>query len=120
MLQRIGSLVLVSALCVMGQGVAKIGLGRIDELALTPIMENLMKLIRSPHLWIGGILLVVGTLYWFTVLKRLELSVALPVTCVLTLVFSVLFSLLVFGEQVSVMRGIGLGLAVLSIVLIAT
>ena len=120
MWDRIGSLALVSALCVMGQGVAKIGLGKIDELGLTPIMDNLMKLVRSPYLWIGGILLVVGTLYWFTVLKRLEFSVALPVTCVLTLVFSVLFSLLVFGEQVSMMRGMGLGLAVVGIVLIAT
>lgn len=120
MFDRIGSLVLVSALCVIGQGVAKIGLGKIDELGLTPVMENLMKLVRSPHLWIGGILLVVGTLYWFTVLKRLEFSVALPITCVLTLVFSVLFSLLVFGEQIPVMRGIGLGVAVVSVVLIAT
>ena len=120
MWERIGSLALVSALCVMGQGVAKIGLGKIDQLGLTPIVENLLKLVRSPYLWIGGILLVVGTLYWFTVLKRLELSVALPVTCVLTLVFSVLFSLIVFGEHITLMRGVGLGLAVVSVALIAT
>ncbi len=107
-----------SLLCVAGQTLAKLGL---DGLAMgaAPRASDLLRMAGSARLWAGGVLLVVGTALWFHALSRLEMSVALPVSSLLTLVLSVVAGRLCFGEALAPARIAGLLLALAAAALIA-
>lgn len=107
---------LSSVLCVVGQALAKVGLGRLDQ---ATGRSWIVALFCSPWIWAGGGLLVVGTLLWFQALARLELSIALPVSCLLTLVLSVVAGRICFGEALPSMRVAGLLLALLAAAMIS-
>jgi drug/metabolite transporter (DMT)-like permease len=120
MTERIASIlwiVLSSLLCVGGQTLAKLGL---SKLALgTPRAGDFARMLASPLVWAGGLLLVAGTLVWFLALSKTAFSIALPISCLLMLVLSVAIGVLCFGEAVPVTRGVGLALALAAVWLIA-
>jgi drug/metabolite transporter (DMT)-like permease len=109
---------LSSALCVAGQTLAKLGLERLPRREHLGLAE-LAAYFASPWIWAGGLLLVAGTALWFHALARLELSVALPVSSLLTLVLSVVAGRLFFGESLPPLRAAGLVLALAAAALIA-
>ncbi|MBM4014906.1 MAG: hypothetical protein FJ293_08070 [Planctomycetes bacterium] len=109
---------LSSALCVAGQTLAKLGLDRLPRTERFGLAE-VAALFGSPLVWAGGLLLVIGTALWFHALARLELSVALPVSSLFTLVLSVVAGRLCFGEALPPTRAVGLVLALVAAALIA-
>ncbi len=111
-------LALSSVLCVAGQTAAKVGLDRL-ALGAAPRTADLLRMATSPLVWVGGVLLVVGTAIWFHALSRLELSVALPLSALLTLMLSVAAGRLCFGEVLPATRVAGLLLALVAAALIA-
>jgi hypothetical protein len=107
-----------SVLCVAGQTLAKVGLSRL-ELSASPRVADFARMLGSPLVWTGGVVLVAGTLLWFHVLSRYELSMALPLACLLSLVISVAAGRLCFGEALPAVRIAGLLLALVAVWLIA-
>ena len=117
-LASIAWIVLSCFLGVAGQTLAKFGLAKL-ELGSTPRLGDVGKMLGSPLVWAGGLSLVVGTLVWFYALPKIEFSIAMPVSSLLMLVFSIVAALVCFRESIPPMRAAGLGLAVVSIWLIS-
>jgi len=111
-------IVLSSLLGVVGQAVAKLGVAKLG-LGSSPRAADLARMITSPLLWGGGALLVAATVLWFYALSKIEFTVAMPISCLLMLVFSVAAGVLCFGETVPPWRGAGLLLALVAVVLIS-
>jgi drug/metabolite transporter (DMT)-like permease len=117
-LESILSIVLSSLMGVAGQTCAKIGLARLG-LDQAFRLRDSAKLFASPLVWTGGALLVAGTLVWFHALSKIEFSIAMPVSALLMLVFSVVAGIVCFGESIPSIRAAGLGLALVAVWLIS-
>jgi drug/metabolite transporter (DMT)-like permease len=111
-------IVLSSLVGVAGQSLAKLGLAELS-LGTAPRAADVLKMLGSARIWAGGGLLVLGTLLWFYALSRIEFAVAMPVSCLLMLVFSVAAGIACFGEAIPPVRGAGLVLALVSVWLIS-
>ena len=81
-------------------------------------IANLVALITSWPIIGGCVAYAVATLVWFNVLSRLPLSVAYPLMS-LGYVVGVVASVVVFKENVSLVRWAGVGLIVLGVSLVA-
>lgn len=73
---------------------------------------------KSVLLWIGVTLYMVGTVLWAYSLKHEYISKAVSVFAVLNLMAVVLVGLFVFKEDVSLVNKIGIGLGIISVILL--
>lgn len=73
---------------------------------------------RSILLYAGLLIYFVGTIFWAVSLKYEYLSKAISVFTVLNLIIIVLVGVLYFKEDLSLINKIGIGLGILSVVLI--
>jgi multidrug transporter EmrE-like cation transporter len=80
---------------------------RFDASNLVP---SLMALAANPFLLAWILFAGVSAALWIYVLSRFELSLAFPVSTTLSYILILVLSWLLFGEQMSVMRWIGIGL----------
>ena len=76
-------------------------------------MEN-----RGQLLAIGLALYFIGTVFWATSLRHDLLSRAVTVFTVANLIAVVLAGVLIFGEELTTLQRIGIGLGVLSVLLL--
>ncbi len=111
-------IVLSSLLGVAGQSLAKHGL-KSFSIGGAPRLADLVKMVGSPWIWAGGLLLVLGTIVWFYALSKIDFTIAMPVSCILMLIFSVAAGVLCFRESIPTVRGVGLALALASVWLIS-
>jgi multidrug transporter EmrE-like cation transporter len=81
------------------------------------------RYILAPHWSILFLLLLlycVGALAWLPALQRgKDLSVVGTLWSVIGLCLTVLIGVLIFGERLTLLRGVGIGLSVLAIVLLS-
>ena len=101
-------------LLVAGQLLFKTGLQRIGALTL----HNLPAVFLSPFIWAGLALYVIGTVIWFAVLSRAPLNVVYPLQS-LAYVLALFGSILIFREQVTAIRWIGVAVILLGVVLVS-
>jgi len=69
-------------------------------------------------LYLGLIIYFIGTVFWAISLKYEHLSKAIPVFTVLNLVLAVLVGAFYFKENLSLVSKIGIGLGILSVILV--
>jgi multidrug transporter EmrE-like cation transporter len=111
-------LVIAISLGVIGQLFLKQGLTQLGEYTLKTVVTHLPQ-IFSNLLVLGGFLCyLVSSILWIVVVSRVPLSYAYPMIG-LGYVFIVLLSIIIFKEEVSLVRWIGVGAICLGVFLIS-
>lgn len=107
-------LLLNVTLLVLGQTVWKIGLQK------TPLNEakDLINIIFSPWILIGGMLYVISTVIWLYLLSRLPLSYLYPMQSI-AYVLGIVIALLIFKEYIPPTRWIGVTVIIIGVYLVA-
>ncbi len=81
-------------------------------------VNSIRELLLSWEMWLGGVFYVGGTLYWFTILSRENLSYVYPMVSIgyiLTSIMGVIF----FNETISSTGWIGMGIVSLGFVVLS-
>ena len=81
-------------------------------------LANLKDLITCHFMWIGAFFYIIGTLYWFTLLSRHNLSYVYPMVSIgyiLTSVMGIVF----FGETISTTGWIGMGVVFVGFIILS-
>jgi len=99
---------------VTGQVLFKLGLNRIGALTL----HNLLAVFLSPYILVGLMLYVIGTLVWFAILSRIQLSIAYPLQS-LAYVLGLIASVTILHEKVTPLNWIGTVVVLAGVVLIS-
>ena|SRR5215469_10576489 len=87
-------------------------------LASGNLLEQALGLLKSPILYIAGVLYVACVLLYFLALNRLPLSTAGPAFMVLGVVATAILGAAVFGESLGFPKLLGIGVCILGTVLI--
>jgi len=101
------SIITSVTLGVVGQLFIKKGLNSLVGLNFSAgVVASYMKIFFSPFIIVGLSIYFLGVFFWLYALSKVELSFAYPFVS-LSYVLVLLFSSLVLGEQVSLIRWIG-------------
>ncbi len=73
---------------------------------------------KTPLLYAGLLIYFIGTIFWAISLKYEFLSKAISIFTILNLIVVVLVGVLYFKEDLSLINKIGIGLGILSVILI--
>jgi multidrug transporter EmrE-like cation transporter len=74
------------------------------------LVPSLLTLAKNPFLLAWVLFAGISAALWIYVLSRFELSLAFPISTTLSYILILVLSWWLFGEQMSVMRWIGIGL----------
>jgi len=72
-------------------------------------ISSIKDLFVSPYIWFGALLYILGTLYWFALLSKHNLSYVYPMLSV-GYVFGMIAGMLFFKETISLTSWIGMGI----------
>jgi len=72
-------------------------------------LDSIKELFFSPYIWIGAVLYIIGTLYWFILLSRHNLSYIYPMASI-AYVFGAIAGMIFFKETIPVTGWVGLGI----------
>ncbi len=116
------SLFIALSICagVFGQLVLKQGMTRLgaQTISTSTLFDTVLKLVLSPWV-IGGLAIyVAGTFFWLMVLSRVELSFAYPMTS-MSYILIVLSSWYFLGEEISLLRIVGVLTIIVGVVVIS-
>jgi len=79
----------------------------ISNVVLSNIVEFTLRITSNPWLWIGVALYLVNFFLWMTLLSRVDLSVAFPMSSLTYIVVPIL-AILFLGEHVAPVRWAGI------------
>jgi uncharacterized membrane protein len=71
--------------------------------------NSIKYLLVSPYIWLGTLFYIIGTLYWFTLLSRHNLSHIYPMVSI-GYVLAALAGVLLFKETIPLTGWIGMGI----------
>jgi drug/metabolite transporter (DMT)-like permease len=105
---------------VAGQVLIKLGLSQKGgfQLSLMGFWPELGKVVTSGYIWLGALITVSSGFFWMDVLSRKELSFVYPFIS-LTYVVSLAAAILIFKENVSVLRWIGVMVICLGVYMVS-
>ncbi|UQZ87610.1 4-amino-4-deoxy-L-arabinose-phosphoundecaprenol flippase subunit ArnF [Paenibacillus konkukensis] len=103
----------------VGQVILKLGAGRLGSFGLTvqTMPADMVRLAKTPEIWMGLLLFGASFLLWVKVLTRAELSYAYPMAG-LGYVNVALLSYFLFGETFTWNKLLGIAIIVLGIMVI--
>lgn len=103
-------LLLLVAIClsVSGELLLKHGMNQVGALSMQPsvIINELMRTFSQLPILLGFALIFSGSIFWLSVISRMELSLAYPMLS-MSYVLGVLLSWLLLNESVTAMRFLG-------------
>lgn len=104
---------------VIGQIFLKTGLNSLGKVDFsTGLFSTYCKIFISPYVLIGVFIYTISVLFWIYALTKVELSFAYPFVA-LSYVFILLASSLFLGENVSLLRWLGVGIICMGVLLIS-
>jgi multidrug transporter EmrE-like cation transporter len=122
MIAKTAGLALFSvAFATLGQILLKSGMTRVGYVGASEIArptDLILRIAKTPQVWLGMTLFVVSAAVWLVVLSRAPLSFAYPFAG-LTYVLITAFSRFVLNERVPGFRWIGIALIISGIILVA-
>jgi len=96
----------------------KRGMQMYGEVSLASIWGQLGQILSIPHVLIGFLLYGLSSILWIAVVSSVDISMAYPmVSSAYVVVF--LGSWLLLGEDISLMRGVGLAVIVAGVIIIS-
>lgn len=90
-------------------------LGKIDFSSIKSVLKYIYVFVQNPILLTALITFFAAPALWFIALNRLDLSVAYPVLVGFHLVFVLIFGIVFLSEGMTVNKGIGCALVLLSL-----
>ena len=99
---------------IAGQLLTKEGVNRIGEMTL----QSIPAAITSPWLWAGALVYVGASVLWLWLLSKGDFTVLVPLQS-LSMVITVIIGAIIFHEDVSMVRWVGVGLMTVGAILIA-
>lgn len=82
------------------------------------LWQGIRDLLKSWPIWAGGVFYVVGTLYWFTILSRENISYVYPMVSI-GYVITAVSGALIFGETILTTGWIGMGIVLLGFLVLS-
>jgi uncharacterized membrane protein len=79
--------------------------------------SSIIKIILSPHLYIGGVLYVIGAILNIIVLKELKYTVVMPLTSI-TYVWTIIISYFILKEKITVKKILGIILILIGAIIL--
>lgn len=106
----IGQVLLFVFILLIGNICWKMGIVKMNGFMMgdKSFVSNIMTLLTSPWMWAGGIFYVLGTLWWFYIISREDLSYVYPMVSI-GYILTAIAGVLIFKESVSMIRWIGMG-----------
>jgi len=80
--------------------------------------NSIKDLLISPYIWLGALLYILGTLYWFTLLSKHNLSYVYPMLSV-GYVFGMIVGMFFFKETISITGWIGIGIIFVGFIILS-
>jgi uncharacterized membrane protein len=110
-LKLILQILLFVAMLTVGNVLWKYGLVNIGGVFVNgkTFFNSVKDLLVSPYMWLGALFYIAGTLYWFTLLSRHDLSYVYPMVSI-GYVLTALAGVLLFKETIPVTGWIGMGI----------
>lgn len=110
-------LIMLLSGCLAGTQIfIKIGLNKISDLSIS--ISLIGEIFSNIFFWLAGTQVVVASILWFYILSKYELSLAYPVLISISYIFVVLASVIIFKENISLVRWAGVLTIVLGIFLV--
>jgi len=95
------------SLAIAGQLFMKVGMKIIGKFPVNSMLSMIIPMVFQPYVFIGIMCFGVSSIFWLVVLSRMELSFAYPMVSV-AYIFVAIFSYIVFKENVSLIRWLGI------------
>jgi multidrug transporter EmrE-like cation transporter len=113
-------LILAVSIClaVFGQLLMKHGMNQFGAFAVTELHLKLIPMFGNPWVFSGLCAFGLSSVFWLVILSRMELSLVYPMVSV-AYVLVALASLILFKENVTLLRWVGIGIICLGVVLIS-
>lgn len=102
-----------------GQFFLKLGALKLGKVNVDNAVRHTINILVTPELLIGLLAYGLGAIFYILLLTRVKLSVASP-SAALIYVFSVLIGYFYFDERITLSHGLGLGLIICGVVLVAS
>jgi len=80
--------------------------------------SSIKDLFISPYIWLGALLYILGTLYWFALLSKHNLSYVYPMLSV-GYVFGMIVGMLFFKETISLTGWVGMGIIFVGFIILS-
>lgn len=119
-LKLIGQILLFVCLLAAGNVLWKYGLLRMGGFltAGKSMSQSLRELALCPQMWAGAMFYVIGTLYWFTILSRENLSYVYPMVSIGYVITS-LAGVMLFNETILMSGWIGMGIILIGFIVLS-
>lgn len=120
-IQEFALLLLAVLASALGQLFLKVGALQLGEVTGANAFNHILSIATTPALLAGLMAYGVGAVLYILVLTRVELSMAAPASSIIYLALaSVLIGVVVFKEDLSIARLVGLGLIMGGVVLVVS
>lgn len=103
---------------VAGEIFFKGGMNRVGVLSLSTLGPTLARMLRTWHFYAGGAAFLVSASFWFAAISRVDLSWAYPLLAI-GYVLMLLFSAVILGEDVTLVRWLGAVIIVIGVILVS-
>lgn len=118
-LRTFAVLLIAISLSVTGETLLKKGVNGLGGLDFAPatLIPTFVRIFTTPLVFLGFVFIFGGSLFWLAVLSKWDLSLAYPLLSI-SYIASLFIGALVLGEQVTVVRIVGVVVVVVGVVLI--
>jgi multidrug transporter EmrE-like cation transporter len=118
-LRTFAVLLIAISLSVTGETMLKKGVNSLEGLEFAPatLIPTFVRIFTNPLVFLGFIFIFGGSLFWLAVLSKWDLSLAYPLLSI-SYIASLFIGALVLGEQVTLIRIVGVIVVVVGVVLI--
>ena len=106
-------------LSALGQFLLKLGAEKLGAVNVHNAVKLVLTITYTPELIFGLVSYAVGAIFYILLLTRVDLSIAAPSASIMY-VFSVLLGYFFFKETITMTHGLGLGLIVCGVLLVAS
>ena len=112
-------LLIAISLSVTGETLLKKGINGLPGLDFAPasLLPTFIRIFTTPLVFLGFVFIFGGSLFWLAVLSKWDLSLAYPLLSI-SYIASLFVGALVLGEQITLLRMIGVVVVVIGVILL--
>ncbi len=105
-------------LAVAGQLLMKKGMTAFGSFPISQMLVKIIPMFMNPYVFFGFACFGLSSIFWLAVLSRFEISLVYPMVSLAYGVVAIA-SLILFKENVTMIRWVGIGVIILGVVLIS-
>jgi len=105
-------------LAVTGQLLMKKGMNMFGSFPINQMVQKIIPMFMNPYVFFGFACFGLSSIFWLAVLSRFEISMVYPMVSLAYVVVAIA-SLILFKENITLIRWVGIGVILLGVVLIS-